>query len=115
MSWPQALPAAAFLLLALLAPGYLVLRALGLARLQSLAGAPAVFAAATGVLTVVYHWGGVPWTTLTATLGVLALVVLCLTGAALARAETRRRHGRRADAGRSDPRLAGPRRRDAQG
>ena len=99
MSWPQALPAAAFLLLALLAPGYLVLRALGLARLQSLAGAPAVFAAATGVLTVVYHWGGVPWTTLTATLGVLALVVLCLTGAALARAETRRRHGRRLPAG----------------
>ncbi|SDN23857.1 hypothetical protein SAMN05216355_101364 [Actinomyces ruminicola] len=94
MTWLQALPAAAFLLSILLVPGYLVGRAFGLARLQSLGGAPAMSAAALGTLNVLYHWAGVPWRTVTAVIGTLVLLLLCLVGAAGARAWTRRRHGR---------------------
>lgn len=93
MTWLQALPAAAFLLAFLLAPGYLVGRAFGLARLQSLGAAPAMAAAAVGALTVLYRWGGVPWRTGTALAGTLALLAACLAGAAAARAWARRRHG----------------------
>ncbi|SDM36650.1 DUF6541 family protein [Actinomyces ruminicola] len=94
MTWLQALPAAAFLLGILLVPGYLVGRAFGLARLQAVGGAPTMSAAALGTLTVLYHWAGVPWRTVTAVIGTLVLLLLCLVGAAGARAWTRRRHGR---------------------
>ena len=93
MTWLQALPAAAFLLLFLLAPGYLVGRAFGLARLQALGGAPAMTAAAIGALTVLYHWRHVGWNTVTVVVGTAVLLAVCLVGAAAARAWTRRRHG----------------------
>ncbi|MDO4899366.1 DUF6541 family protein [Actinomyces sp.] len=93
MTWLQVLPAAAFLLVFLLAPGYLVGRAFGLARLQALGAAPALGAAAVGALTVLYRWGGVPWCTGTALAGTLVLLVACLAGAAAVRAWARRRCG----------------------
>ncbi|MDU0349479.1 DUF6541 family protein [Actinomyces sp. MRS3W] len=93
MTWLQALPAAVFLLALLLLPGYLVLRAFGLARLQALGGAPAMSAAALGALTVLYRWASIPWSTVTAVTGTLAALVVSVAGAAVARAWIRRRRG----------------------
>lgn len=62
MTWAHALPTALAALVILLGPGYLIARALGLARLQALAGAPALAMTAIGALSVILHLGGVPWT-----------------------------------------------------
>lgn len=74
--------AGALLLVLLLVPGYIVLRSLGVLRLQALAGAPAVLAFLLGGLAVVLHVVHVPWELATVLVG---LVVLTALGAAIGR------------------------------
>ncbi|WP_341472743.1 DUF6541 family protein [Actinomyces wuliandei] len=66
-------------------PGYLLLRGLRVLRLQALAAAPSVASAGMGALVVLYHLLSLPWNTLTASLGLLVLLVAVLAVTRLAR------------------------------
>lgn len=73
-----ALTAALVLLSILLVPGYVLLRGLGVLRLQALAGAPAIAALEMGGLAIVYHWTGLAWTRTTVLAGLALLTLAAL-------------------------------------
>lgn len=85
MTWIAAVPAGVVLLGLLYLPGYLVLRALGTARLQAVGAAPAASMCGLGVLACAYHGVGVRWAPVSVGVGITVLTVACLTVTAFVR------------------------------